>query len=165
MHAHIHGHTCLRHTRTHTRSNATVVTGFCSSFPLAEFPFPLFSVPLVILTVGMLTFTVYPSVCFYAFSIIFSVPRDQNGQVFPGIFVFLRSWLQQKNDSELLEKAAASSLQFGPFCFQMINTHKLSRFWHPNVSPYHVKYSTFHTKSTLGHDASCLLTSPVKMSG
>ena len=47
MHAHIHGHTCLRHTRTHTRSNATVVTGFCSSFPLAEFPFPLFSVPLV----------------------------------------------------------------------------------------------------------------------
>ena len=35
----------LRHTRTHTRSNATVVTG--SSFPLAEFPFPLFSVPLV----------------------------------------------------------------------------------------------------------------------
>ena len=47
MHAHIHGHTCLRHTRTHTRSNATVVTGFCSSFPLAEFLFPLFSVPLV----------------------------------------------------------------------------------------------------------------------
>ena len=45
--SHIHGHTCLRHTRTHTRSNATVVTGFCSSFPLAEFPFPLFSVPLV----------------------------------------------------------------------------------------------------------------------
>ena len=47
MHAHIHGHPCLRHTRTHTRSNATVVTGFCSSFPLAKFPFPLFSVPLV----------------------------------------------------------------------------------------------------------------------
>ena len=47
MHAHIHGHTCLHHTRTHPRSNATVVTGFCSSFPLAEFPFPLFSVPLV----------------------------------------------------------------------------------------------------------------------
>ena len=36
-----HTHT---HARTHTRSNATVVTGFCSSFPLAEFPFPLFSV-------------------------------------------------------------------------------------------------------------------------
>ena len=32
---------CLSHARTHTRSNATVVTGFCSSFPLAEFPFPL----------------------------------------------------------------------------------------------------------------------------
>ena len=47
MHAHIHSHTCLRHTRTHARSNATVVTGFCSSFPLAKFPFPLFSVPLV----------------------------------------------------------------------------------------------------------------------
>ena len=44
MHAHIHRHTCLSHVRTHTRSNATVVTGFCSSFPLAEFPFPLFSV-------------------------------------------------------------------------------------------------------------------------
>ena len=28
--------TCLRHTCTHARSNATVVTGFCSSFPLAE---------------------------------------------------------------------------------------------------------------------------------
>ena len=41
MHAHIHRHTCLSHARTHTRSNATVVTGFqCSSFPLAEFPFP-----------------------------------------------------------------------------------------------------------------------------
>ena len=43
MHAHIHRHTCLSHARTYTRSNATVVTGFCSSFPLAEFPFPLFS--------------------------------------------------------------------------------------------------------------------------
>ena len=42
-HAHIHRHTCLSHARTHTRSSATVVTGFCSSFPLAEFPFPLFS--------------------------------------------------------------------------------------------------------------------------
>ena len=47
MHAHLHRHTCLRHARTHTRSNATVVTGFCSSFPLAEFPFPLFSVILL----------------------------------------------------------------------------------------------------------------------
>ena len=41
MHAHIHRRTCLRHTRTHTRSNAAVVTGFCSSFPLAEFPLEL----------------------------------------------------------------------------------------------------------------------------
>ena len=47
MHAHLHRHTCLSHARTHTRSNATVVTGFCSSFPLAEFPFPLFSVILL----------------------------------------------------------------------------------------------------------------------
>ena len=46
-HAHLHRHTCLSHARTHTRSNATVVTGFCSSFPLAEFPFPLFSVILL----------------------------------------------------------------------------------------------------------------------
>ena len=47
MHAHLHRHTCLSHARTHTRSNPTVVTGFCSSFPLAEFPFPLFSVILL----------------------------------------------------------------------------------------------------------------------
>ena len=32
MHAHKHRHTCLSHARTHTRSNAAVVTGFCSSF-------------------------------------------------------------------------------------------------------------------------------------
>ena len=44
MHAHLHRHTCLSHARTHTRSNATVVTGFCSSFPLywLNFPFPCF---------------------------------------------------------------------------------------------------------------------------
>ena len=47
MHAHLHRHTCLSHARTHTRSNATVVIGFCSSFSLAEFPFPLFSVILL----------------------------------------------------------------------------------------------------------------------
>ena len=37
-----HRHTvtsaCLRHTRMPTRSNPAVVTGFCSSLPLAEFP-------------------------------------------------------------------------------------------------------------------------------
>ena len=40
MHAHIHRHTCLRHTRTHTWSNATVVTGFfVPPFPWLNFPF------------------------------------------------------------------------------------------------------------------------------
>ena len=39
MHAHIHRCMCLRPTRTHTQSNATVVTGFCSRlFPWLNFP-------------------------------------------------------------------------------------------------------------------------------
>ena len=102
----------------------------------------------------------YPSVYFYAFSrYIFSVARDQNGQVFPGIFCVLRSRLQQKNDSELSEKAAVISLRFGPFCFQLL--FKVSRFWSLTLR---VKYSTFRTKSTIRYDASFLLTFPVKMS-
>ena len=36
MHAHIHCRACLHHTCTHTRSNTSVLTGVCSSFPLAD---------------------------------------------------------------------------------------------------------------------------------
>ena len=35
-HAHIHHRMCLHNTRTHTRSHSAVITGFLSSFPLAE---------------------------------------------------------------------------------------------------------------------------------
>ena len=37
MHAHIHRCTCISHTRTHTRSNATVGAGFFSSYSFAGF--------------------------------------------------------------------------------------------------------------------------------
>ena len=65
MHAHIHRHTCLRHTRTQTHDPMLLSPyRFCSSFPLAEFPFPLFSALVRIISYFWLFRFIRTRVCF-----------------------------------------------------------------------------------------------------